>query len=61
MRLGNLIEAASATVPDRISGSAKVALSLARMRSQLNANSSPPPQQMPFTAAITGLLRFGSS
>ena len=47
--------------PTRGSGSAKVAFAEARIRSQLSASSSPPPQQMPFTAAITGLFRFGSS
>jgi hypothetical protein len=57
MRFGSLIEAASATVPDRISGRAKVACSAARMMSADSANSSPPPQAMPFTAAITGLFR----
>src|SRR3989338_258990 len=61
MRLGSLIEAASATVPERISGSAKVALAEHRIRSADSASSRPPPQQMPFTAAITGLFRLGSS
>ena len=44
-----------------LSGSAQLALSDATIRSQDSASSNPPPQQMPFTAQITGLFRFGSS
>ena len=58
---GSLIEAASAIVPERISGNAKVAWAAARIISQESAISSPPPQQIPFIAAMTGLLSWGSS
>ena len=61
MRLGSFSAAASAMVPERISGRAKVEVSEARIRSQEIASSSPPPQQMPLTAATIGLLRCGSS
>ena len=53
MRLGSLIDAASATVPERISGKANVAVSDAIRMSQESASSSPPPQQMPLIAAMT--------
>ncbi len=60
MRLGSLMVAASATVPERISGSAKRAWSAAMIKSADKASSKPPPTAMPLTAAITGLLRSGS-
>ena len=61
MRFGSFIEAASATVPELISGRAKVAVSEARIISHEKAIYSPPPQQLPLIAAITGLFIFGSS
>ena len=48
-------------VPELISGNAKVACSDAKIRSAESASSKPPPQQIPFTAAITGLFRPGNS
>ena len=61
MRRGNLMVAASATVPELISGSANVACSAAMMMSAEIISSKPPPKAMPFTAAMTGLFSPGSS
>ena len=61
MRRGSLMVAASARVPALISGRLNEADSAARMRSQERAISKPPPTAMPLTAAMTGLLRSGSS
>ena len=57
---GNLIVAASAKVPDLISGNAKRTWSAAMMRSADSANSNPPPTAIPLMAAMTGLLRPGN-
>ena len=61
MRFGSFNDAASATVPERISGKANEACSAANIISAERANSRPPPQQIPFTAAITGLFMWGNS
>ena len=61
MRFGNLMLAASATVPALISGRPKRAAEDARIRSQDSASSNPPPTAMPLTAAINGLFSPGSS
>ena len=61
MRRGSFMEAASATVPDWISGRAKVACSAAMRMSQDSAISKPPPKASPLMAQMTGLLSPGSS
>ena len=60
-RFGSFTAAASAKVPARISGSAKLALAEASIRSHDSANSQPPPTAMPFTAAMRGLFSAGNS
>ena len=46
---------AMATTPRLTSGNAKMALDEAKIKSQLMIISQPPPKQIPFTAAMTGL------
>ena len=53
--------AASATVPERISGRANDAFSEAKIRSQDKAISNPPPQQIPLPEQIKGLFKYTSS
>ena len=56
---GNLIVAASAIMPDFISGTNEACL--AAIISHDRAHSKPPPQHIPLIAAITGLFKFGNS
>src|SRR5579871_346824 len=58
MRRRSLMLAASGTTPTLISGSAKRACSSSTIRSQPSTSSKPPPQAMPFTAAMIGLSRL---
>src|SRR6185437_9117334 len=58
MRRRSLIVPASASTPTLISGRAKRACSSITMMSQPSTISKPPPQAMPFTAAIRGLSRL---
>ena len=56
-RASRCMPPAAAASPTRGSGRANLAFSAAMMISQASATSKPPPIAMPFTAAITGLLR----
>ena len=48
------------TTPNEVSGKPILALVLAILKWQAMANSKPPPRAKPFTAAITGVLKFST-